>query len=569
MKFFKYFVLTLFCVCLTAGSVFAQRQTGTITGTVLGADDNPLPGVTVEISSPSLMGGVQSQVTSTKGSYRFVNLPPGTYKLVFKLEGFQTLDREDVKLSVARTVTEDIVLQQSTIQESITVTGKAPVVDVAQSGQSYVFDKDALEKLPTGRYSIYDVIKFAPGLSQTWEEGNFSVAYGSGSEANTYQMDGISLASTWSGGSFLDVTAEAFEEIETFGIGAPAEFGQYTGAVINIVTKSGGNRLSGSLSYYGQFQALTDDNNAFKVLDPSVPPQEADNYPGSYYSFQIKKYLSAGLTLGGPILKDKLWFYGTYERQDTGYSYWSMDPRAATVSPRNKGFFKLSSQAGPQHKLTASIYYEDSKSFDYAYYWTAPSTRGNVKSATYAWNFGDTWQLSKNAFIDLKYAGYTADEDYGPINGDWKTSPHWDWGTGETTGGLGGAAYFWKTSRHQASASLSYFADDFLAGDHEFKVGVQYYHGDSRYPEGYFGERWYYDYKGVPYYQYQQDVFYVGGVINTFAAFVDDSWKIGNRLTLNLGLRFDHSNGYVPELPVMDYFTPTSKKTPAVKDLVV
>ena len=71
---------------------------------------------------------------------------------------------------------------------------------------------------------------------------------------------------------------------------------------------------------------------------------------------------------------------------------------------------------------------------------------------------------SKNAFIDLKYAGYTHDENYGPMNGDWKTSPHWDWATGEITGGLAGAAWLWNTSRHQAHASLSYYADDFLGG---------------------------------------------------------------------------------------------------------
>ena len=569
MKFLKLFVLTLLCICLTAGSVFAQRQTGRIIGTVSDADGSPLPGVTVEISGTSLLGGVQSQFTSSKGSYRFINLPPGDYKLVFKLEGFTTLDRENVRVSVAKTVTENITLQQAAIEESITVTAATPVVDVTQSGTSYVFDRDALEKLPTGRNSLYDVIKFAPGLSQTWQEGNFSVAHGSGSEANTYQMDGVSLANTWSGGSFLDVTSEAFEEVETFGIGAPAEFGQYTGAVINIVTKSGSNRLSGTLSYYGQFQALTDDNNPFPVLDPSVPLEEADNYPDSYYSYRIKKYLSAAINLGGPIIKDKLWFYGTFERQEIGLSYWSMYPGAAIVEPTNKGLFKLSFQLAPQHKLMASIYYEDFESADYAYYWEAPSTRGFAEGNTISWNLGYTWQISNNAFIDLKYAGYTADDDWGPMNGDWETSPHWDWATGEVTGGLGGAAYFWKTSRHQASASLSYFADDFLGGDHEFKVGAQYYHGDSRWPEGYVGERWYYDYYGVPYYMYEQDVFYVGGVIDSFSAYVDDSLKIGDRLTLNFGLRFDYSNGYVPELPVMDYFTPTSETTPAVKDMIV
>ena len=568
MKFFKFFALALLCICLTAGSVFAQRQTGAITGTVLDVDGNPLPGVTVEVSSPSLLGGVQAQFTSTKGSYRFINLPPGTYKLVFKLEGFTTLERENVRLSVAKTITENITLQQAAIEESVVVTAAAPIVDVTQSGHSFHFDKDALEKLPTGRNSVYDIVKFAPGLTQTWQESTYSVSHGSGAEASIYQMDGIGLTSTWSGGSFLDVTSEAFEEVETFGVGAPAEFGQYTGAVINILTKSGGNRFSGTASYYGQFQRLTADNNPDPVLDHNIPLEEAENYPGQFYSYRIKKYYSANLTFGGPILYDRLWFYGAFERQEYGVSYWGMFPGAAIVEPRNKGFFKLSFQLAPQHKLVGSFYYEDFESLDYAYYYEAPSVRGKSEGASYAWNFGYTWQLSNDAFIDLKYAGFSADSDYGPLSGDWETSPIWDF-DGTEYGGLGSAASFWKTSRHQASASLTYFAEDFLGGDHEFKVGAQYYRGDSRYPTGYIGEKWYYNDNGAPYAMYQQDVYHVGGVIDSISAFVDDSWKIGDRLTLNLGLRFDYSNGHIPELPVMDYFTPTSETTPAVKDIVV
>jgi hypothetical protein len=327
-----HFFLTLLCVGLIAGSVFAQRQTGNIKGTAADADNVPLPGVTVEISSPSLMG-VQSQVTSAKGNYRFINLPPGTYKLVFNLEGFQTLERENVRVSVAKTVTVNIVLQQATLEESVTVTAAAPIVDVEQSGLSHIYDRDELEKLPIGRNSIFDVIKFAPGLSQTWQESSWSVAHGSSSGSNIYQMDGVELSSTWAGGSWLDVTAEAFEEVETFGVGAPAEYGQFTGAVVNIVTKSGSNSFHGTLSYYGQFQGLTDDNNPWKVLDPSVPPEEAGNYPDSAYSFQIDKYLSASVNLGGPVFKDRLWFYGTYERQDDSKNWWNMYPVCRRSSP--------------------------------------------------------------------------------------------------------------------------------------------------------------------------------------------------------------------------------------------
>jgi len=570
MKFFKFFGLALLCVCLIAGSVFAQRLTGKITGTVSDSDGMPLPGVAVEISSPSMMGGVQAQVTSTKGNYRFINLPPGTYKLVFKLEGFQTLERGNVKLSIGKTVNENMVLQQATLEESITVTAASPVVDTTQSGISHIFSKDDLEKLPMGRWSVYDVIKHAPGLLMTSQETSRIVAFGSNSESNSFRVDGVELSSPGIGVGWVSTTQEAFEEVETFGMGAPAEYGSFTGAVVNVVTRSGGNSFHGALSYYGQFNALTADNNPWKVLDPSVPLEEAGNYPDSAYSYHRDKYLSAAINLGGPVVKDRLWFYGTFERQDEKTAYWNMFPGYAVSYPASKAFFKLSAQLSSRHKLAGSIYWEYSEWPDEPNYWTEQSSLGIEDANTYSWNFLYNWQLSNSAFFDLKYAGYRTADDYLPVSGDMDTSPHWDWGTGEISGGCAWVLWLWTEYRHQAHANFSYFAEDFLGGDHEFKIGAQYYKGDSRYASGYTGEGYFYDYYGEPYYFYHRDVYYVGSAENSFGAFVDDSWKIGDRLTLNLGFRFDFINAFVPELPIMDGWAgPTSETTPAVKDQIV
>jgi len=568
MKFLKFFVLTLLCVCLMVGSVFAQRLTGKITGTVADPDGIPLPGVTVEISSPSMMGGVRAQITSDRGNYRFINLPPGTYKLVFKLEGFQTLERQNLKLSIGKTVNEIITLQQATLEESVTVTAASPVVDATQSGLSHIFSKDDLEKLPIGRWSYFDVIKFAPGLLMTSQETDRIVAFGSNSESNSFRVDGVELSSPAIGTGWVEVSQEAFDEVETYGFGAPAEYGSFTGAVVNVVTKSGGNSFHGALSYYGQFNALTADNNPWKVLDPSVPPEEAYLYPDSAYSYHRDKYLSAAINLGGPVVKDKLWFYGTFERQEEKTAYWNMPPDSAVSYPASKAFFKLSAQPGSRHKLAGSIYWEDLEWPEDNEYWIAPSSRGTETAETYSWNFLYNWQLSNSAFLDLKYAGYHTADDYLPNTGDMDTPPHWD-STGWVSGGCLYTLWMWTEYRHQAHVNLSYFAEDFLGGDHEFKIGAQYYNADSRYSSGYAGERWYYDYYGEPYYMYQQDVYYVGSAENSFGAFVDDSWKIGRRLTLNLGFRFDFINAFVPELPIMDgWVGPTSETTPAAKDMI-
>ncbi len=564
----RLWTLLLALLILTTGFSYAQYLTGKVDGDVTDEEGIPLPGVNVSISGPSMMG-VLAQITSDKGHYRFVNLPPGTYQMVFKLEAFQTLERENITVSVGKTVSVNIVLKQVTIEESVTITAEAPVIDVTKSGLSANFGKDELEKLPSGRYSYYDVIKQAPGMQQTFQDSSRTVAFGSNSESNSYYMDGSNLSDPDIGIGWLDVTNEAFEEIETLGVGAPAEYGQFTGAVVNIVTKSGSNRFEGGLSYYGQFQSLTADNNPKEKLDPSVPADEAYLYPNKAYSYNRDKFLSASFNLGGPIVKDRLWFFGTYERIDDSTSWWGIHPDYAVNYPYNKVYFKLSAQITNRHKLAGSIYYESFDFPDTPYAWIAEDALGSEIGSTYSWNSMYTFQISNNAYISVRYAGYRGTDDYMPNSGDMDSSPHWDWATGEVWGGLAYAAWEWVVLRHQAHAKLSYFAEDFLGGDHDFKIGVQYNRGDSRYPEGYIGERWYYDYYGYPWYMYERDVFYAGGIVDSFGVFADDSWKIGDRLTLNLGFRYDYSNAFVPEFPVMDYFTRTSEKTPVFEDLVV
>jgi hypothetical protein len=404
----------------------------------------------------------------------------------------------------------------------------------------------------------------------TSQETSRIVAFGSNSESNSFQVDGVELSSPAIGTGWVEVTQEAFEEVETYGFGAPAEYGSFTGAVVNVVTKSGGNSFHGALSYYGQFDALTADNNPWKVLDPSVPPEEAYLYPDSAYSYHRDKYLSAAINLGGPVVKDRLWFYGTFERQDEKTAYWNMYPGYAISYPTSKVFFKLSAQLTSGHKLAGSIYWENLEWPESPNYWTAQSSLMVETAETYSWNFLYNWQLSNSAFLDLKYAGYHTADDYIPVSGDMDTSPYWDWSTGEISGGGAWTMWLWTEYRHQAHANFSYFAEDFLGGDHEFKIGAQYYKGDSRYAGGYAGEGYFYGGYGLPYYFYQRDVYYCGGTENSFGVFVDDSWSIGDRLTLNLGFRFDYSNSYVPELPIMDGWAgPTSEKYPAVKDMIV
>jgi hypothetical protein len=548
--FFSFFLLALVIY-----SAYAQRLTGKITGVVTEEDGTPLPGVNVDLSSPSLMGGVRSQLTAEKGVYHFVDLPPGTYKLIFSLQGFQAVERLNIKVVVNGTVTENIILKQAAVAESIVVTAESPIVDVSKSGLSTVFDKDSLEKIPSGRFTFFDVIKQAPGLTQAGQDSDRTVAFGSNQESNNYQLDGVDVSNPEVGHAWQWVNPEVFAEVETTGIGTPAEYGNFAGAVINIVTKSGGNKFEGSLSYYGQFSKLTSNNNPV--------PKEPLAYP-----YHRDKFLDGSFSLGGPIVKDRLWFFSSYERVEDSYSTWYSDPQYPAKYIGDKAFFKLSAQLSNKHKLVGFFYYEyfdlPGQVTPYNLAETVSSERGHTPT----WNIMYSWLISNNAYFELKYSGYWGDDDMLPsLGGNINNPSYYDGFTGITSGA---PVWPWMStiSKHQVHANFSYFAEDFLKGDHDFRAGVQYTRGASECHGGYSGGRSYYMYNGYPYYMYKQNVFSYGGVVNSIGAFFDDSWKIGNRLVINLGMRFDHSRARIPSFPTYDGWTKTSKMAPGIDDLV-
>jgi hypothetical protein len=542
---------------LTAGLSYAQRLTGTIRGIVTDEASLPLPGVTVELSSPVLLGGIHSQVTGENGIYRFANLPPGSYRLVFSLEGFQRIERQGIAIVVKGTVTEDIILKQAALEESVTVVGEAPIIDVTSSGTSTNYGKDLLEKIPSGRASYLDIVKQAPGvIAQSAYVGTmWLAAYGSNNESNAFQIDGLDASSSAFGFSTLVPNQDTFSEVEVSGVGNPAEYGNFSGVVVNVVTKSGGNTFSGALSYYGQFQALNDDNNP----DPET-----------YFSRHIHKFYDAALTFGGPLLKDRLWFFGNANLTDYDVTGWKEDPQYHAGTQVNNYMFKLSSQIAKNHKLVAD--------FSYRYYdepgvptpWETREYVRGYHEAIPSWNVMYTWILGKNAFFELKSAGYSYRRSGLSYQGEaGLVNPvHYDYYTGISSGGVL-YPYWVDYSRFQANASVSYFAEDFLGGDHDFKVGVQYNRGKDIWSGGYSGGKYYMDYAGEPYYLYAWDSMKYGGENDTLGVFFDDSWRLGNRLSLNLGLRFDHQNGSIPEMTILKNWQETSEVYPGMNRLIV
>ncbi|MBN1223089.1 MAG: TonB-dependent receptor [Candidatus Aminicenantes bacterium] len=557
-------ILSVCLVCfiaisfLSADLAYAQRLTGRLMGVVIDDQGIAIPGVIVEISSPALMG-TRSEITNEDGEYRFINLPPGIYSVVFTLPGFQTIERENLRVAIDTTTTENITMSPTRLEESVTVTAESPLVDVTKSSLTTNYDKDIIEKLPTGRGTYFDIIKQNPGFSLTGEGGKsrFS-AFGSNSEENAMYLDGVDLSNPEIGTAWIWSTADMFEEVEVKGVGAASEYGNFTGAVVNIVSKSGGNIFSGSAAYYGQFDALTGDNN---------PDKE------QWDSYKRHRFFDVAATLGGPVIKDKLWFFGVLQLANNFESWWQTDPDFPSKNKKNEQFIKFSIQPTESHRFVLSYDHQ----YGYGSYapseWQMPETIGAETDPVHAWNAHYTFLISNSAFFELKYSGYWGGSDFLPTpeaveSGASVNNPvHIDLGTGIQSGGV---IWPWEyiVTRNTANATLSYFAEDFLGGDHDFKVGVQYNRGTSEAWGSYSGGKLYLDYYGYNYLRYDYNVWRYGGTVNTIGGFLDDSWKVSDRLTINFGLRFDHHDGYIPPFTIMDGWVETSEKGPRIDNLI-
>ncbi len=250
--------------------VMAQRTTGNIVGVVSDETGAILPGVTVTIAGQYLMAS-QTATSTASGRYRFPNLPPGPYTLTFSLTGFASLTRSDLRLETGATLEVNVVLKLSQVAESVTVTGEQPVVDVRSSEISTNYDREWVENAPLPRFTFFDLINAAPGISQNDSQDSRSTALGSGTDENSYMLDGTDFTSPFTGAAWPWPNTDAIAEVEVLSLGAPAEYGNLSGAVFNITTRQGSNDFHGDVNYYYQSEGLTACDFKFEAHHSLVP----------------------------------------------------------------------------------------------------------------------------------------------------------------------------------------------------------------------------------------------------------------------------------------------------------
>src|SRR5262245_52420119 len=177
-----------------APSTFAQRITGNLVGTVKDDTGAVLPGVTVAIAGEKIVGS-QTMVTNPEGFYRFISLPPGQYDVTFTMSGFATL-KHTVKIAVGATEELPVSMKVPQVSEEITVTEETPVVDTQSNSISTNYDKDWVRNAPVPRFSMFDLLAVAPGISQSTQGSTGMSSFGSGTDENSFQIDGTNLTSS-------------------------------------------------------------------------------------------------------------------------------------------------------------------------------------------------------------------------------------------------------------------------------------------------------------------------------------------------------------------------------------
>ena len=572
MRRFTRVALMLFgLVAFVPIAAYAQAS---ITGVVRDASGAVLPGVTVEATSPVLIERAREVVTDGGGQYRIVDLRPGTYSVKYTLTGFSTVQREGIELNGSFVATIDVELKVGSLQETITVAGESPIIDVQRSTQQRVFDSKVIEAIPAGRSHI-DLVVLIPGLAAAQPgRGGLADVGGTNNLQNTtfqihggrtsdtrLQLDGVRLGNVLSGGEFSNFVPDTGSTQEiTVDYAAVSAEQPFGGLRIDLIPREGGNTIKGSIFATGvnsawQGSNLTDDLQKRGLPDPN----------------EMKRAYDVNPSVGGPLLRDKLWFYTSarwqvnqnyiaglyYNKNEGDASKWLYE-----ADPTRRGFFNLEQngintrftwQAAQKHKVAlyidnqsriwddtrAGVSPESAVAYRFPVLnlgqvsWTAPMTNKLLFEARYAHRgeaFGnqlpDEGSIYRNMVPVLEQSNNLF---YRGKGGD---------------GGVSGLFGYSAQGINTALASMSY-----VTGAHSFKVGfsdtwartVSTSDSNSRYMMFRFNQ-------GVPnlvtlYGVPTRGESLVKGEVGVFA---QDRWTI-QRWTLNAGVRYDGFIGGYPD----------------------
>ncbi len=544
----------------------AAQRTGVLKGNVKDEQGGVLPGVTVTLTSAELMG-TKTAVTDTTGFYRFVSLPPGDYRIEAMLQGFASYIKDNLRVHVDGTTTDDFVMKVAGVAQTVTVTAAAPVIDTDTANVSYNVSQSAISNIPVApRLAYQDVWLVLPGVTRPFTvSSNTGQTISSDPMVNSAQMtndssfnhiqndsyenkifiDGMDVNDPMSGQSNTQLNYEAIEEINVKEAGADAEFGNSRSAQMQVITKSGGNTIRGSVLLQLQPQAFNWSN-----------VQGASSAQDSY--------VNPAVSIGGPILKDKLWYFGSWKLDRENYLY----PNTVVTTDltrQRRGhliYTKATAQVG-QQAFSASFGWDRDRFYNSnvdcnTIYATPEACTTQVSGGPLVsgrWNYA----VRNNVLFQVS-GGYNVKPSERLSQGSGPALTYTDVYLGNTVKQAQDATASYVSQRNSiyAEANLTYLPDKMFAGRHEFKVGLEarpdqnitrafIYNADS---SGYYNYTYGMDYAKYgltqPYlYQVQQCVPNCGPynsvIVKLYSFYAEDRWHPTSHLTINGGIRYEHS----------------------------
>jgi outer membrane receptor protein involved in Fe transport len=539
--------VTTLTLCSTLQATgLAQRPTGSIVAQVNDLTGGALAGATVVLNSPSLITPNLTSVTDERGESRVQLLEPGVYDVRIEADGYAPFIRENLRLVAGMTIRLTFTLQPA-IAQAVVVVAESPVVDRVTTTSGEVYTRDVLETIPNSRF-FGDVFNQAPGITD-------NSARGSSVRGNAYRLDGVDITDPVVGTPFAFFNYDIFDEIQVQTGGRTAEYGQATGAVVNLVTKSGGNRRSGIASFYFVDHALNSTNGE------SITERFPALRTGRFLSL-----LNPQAQLGGAIVEDRIWYFGAYqytksETTQPGFS----DALGQAIPRRSEWHYtygKLTSQLNPNHRLivglNANTFSDDNRG---AGALTPPESTSLEESG--AWTTHAEWTGSFRRLLpQVRYTRVDQHFDLLPKNAQPRCQ-------NVTTGEAGCSAGFIDLNRRDRgqihgvlslAGSLGGFHAVRLGGEHESSGNWR----DLTYNQG----LWFNvveDALGRPapatVWTFQDPP--TEEALTRFSVFAQDSWNVTPRTTLNLGIRLDRTEGWFPEQSL-----PDGGRQPELRDVV-
>jgi Carboxypeptidase regulatory-like domain len=547
--------VAMLLAAIASTSALAQ-QTGTLAGVVRDAQAGVLPGVTVTVTSPALIGGAQTAVSGATGTYQFATLPPGEYVVSYELTGFTPMKREGVVVQVARTTRLDVELTVGNLQETITVSGESPVVDTSSTVTQTNITRELYDAIPTGR-NPWVMAGLVPGVitgrldvggTEGMQQYNLE-AFGSADSQKSFSIDG--LKTNWGGGSggatMQYYGFEMYEEYNMQVASGTAE-SDVSGVYMNMVTKSGGNRINSDHNFYFMNDALQGEN-IDDDLRRRLGLTEGQETGAAGNPIKISYDWSS--TLGGPIRRDKAWFFGALRwwrldqyqigarnpdgsqgiddnriRNFMGKATWQVEQntRASFMFNRNlKDRFHRRQVNFSEDKATVL---QDQPAQNYV----AQVNQVIGKASVFDARFGRMWGEFPTRYqkevqpTDIAIRDVVRDTQLNAATEQSLNPNH----------------------RYQANATISYFTDRLGAGSHDFKVGTQWSWEMMKYDIIRNGDYYLELSDGAPRSaQIANTPVNSDHRLSTWSVFAQDRWMIG-RATINYGVRLDGLSSSLP-----------------------